>query len=56
VDHLPADWGDGFPNVWLGVTVESRPQLRRVELLSRIPAAVRWVSAEPLLQPLDFRP
>ena len=42
VDHLPADWGDGFPNVWLGVTVESRSHLRRVELLSRIPAAVRW--------------
>lgn len=56
VDHLPADWGDGFPNVWLGVTVESRPHLRRVELLSRIPAAVRFISAEPLLQLIDFRP
>ena len=21
-DHLPADWGDGYPNVWLGVSAE----------------------------------
>ena len=58
---LPDDWGDqysnneGYPNVWLGVTVEN--QLRaseRLGALVRIPAAARFVSAEPLLGSLDL--
>ena len=45
------------PNVWLGVTVESQAQLDRIEWLKKTPAAVRFVSFEPLLSeipPLDF--
>ncbi len=50
---LPADWGEGYPNVWLGVTVENRRSgLRRMEQLRSIPAKVRFLSAEPLLEDL----
>jgi protein gp37 len=37
------------PNVWLGVSVESPPYLWRVDRLRDVNAAVRFVSAEPLL-------
>jgi protein gp37 len=40
-------------NVWIGVSVEDATQLGRVEQLRTVPAAVRFVSAEPLLGPLD---
>ncbi len=50
---LPADWGDGYPNVWLGVTTENRKQgLPRISVLRTIPATVRFVSFEPLLEDL----
>ena len=50
--HLPADWDDGYPNVWLGVSVERDDYARRADELRKVPAAVRWVCAEPLLGPL----
>lgn len=37
------------PNVWIGVSVETRDYLWRVDYLRRVPAAIRFVSAEPLL-------
>ena len=47
---LPADWGDGWPNVWLGTTVENREEmLRRAPALRAVPAAIRFWSAEPLV-------
>ena len=50
---LPADWGGGYPNVWVGTTVEDRAHgLRRAALLREIPARVRFWSAEPLLEDL----
>lgn len=52
LEHLPADWGDGWPNVWLGVTIENRRFVHRAELLRQVPAVVRFISAEPLLGPL----
>ncbi len=48
--RLPHDWGEGYPNVWLGVTVGWKGGLNKMDTLRRIPAAVRWVSAEPLLE------
>lgn len=46
------------PNVWLGVTVEDRQYgLPRIEHLRRVPARVRFLSVEPLLEdlgPLDL--
>ena len=53
-----AGWSSIWPaNVWLGTTVEL--QKRGDELLphlARIPAAVRFLSCEPLLSALDLRP
>lgn len=46
-----------LPNVWLGVSVENQKTAdERVPLLLKCPAAVRWVSAEPLLSGLDIGP
>lgn len=54
---LPDDWGpDGYPNVWLGVTAGVSDSLRRLDSLEQIPAAVRFLSAEPLLEELDITP
>ncbi|MGH8506988.1 MAG: DUF5131 family protein [Terriglobales bacterium] len=45
----------GLPNVWLGVSVEDQATAdERIPLLLQTPAAVRWVSAEPLLSALDL--
>lgn len=44
--------GPAWPleNVWLGVTAENQPAYdERVELLRQTPAAVRWISVEPML-------
>lgn len=40
-------------NVWMGVTVENRRFVKRADRLREVPAAVRFISAEPLLGPLD---
>jgi protein gp37 len=50
--YLPEDWGEGWPNVWLGTTVESQAQAWRIAHLVRVPAAVRFLACEPLLGPL----
>ena len=43
-----------LPNVWLGVSVEDQRRAdERIPLLLDTPAAVRWISAEPLLSMLD---
>lgn len=39
-------------NVWMGVSVENQDHIDRVSYLRRVPAVVRFVSAEPLLGPL----
>lgn len=51
-DHLPADWGFGYENVWLGVSVEREDYLWRVDLVKRIPAQIHFLSVEPLLAPM----
>lgn len=44
-----------LPNVWLGVSVENQQYAdERIPLLLQTPAAVRWISAEPLLGPINF--
>lgn len=44
-----------LPNVWLGVSVENQAAAdERIPDLLRTPAAVRWLSAEPLLGPVDL--
>jgi len=39
-------------NVWLGVTVECRQSLPRIDLLRHLPASVKFLSCEPLLEDL----
>jgi len=41
-----------LPNVWLGVSIEQDRWVQRADLLRATPAAVRFISAEPLLEPL----
>lgn len=62
-DVLPDGWpGVGrrlpswpLPNVWLGVSVEDQARAdERIPLLLETPAAVRFISAEPLLSGLDL--
>lgn len=44
-----------LPNLWLGVSVENQAAAdERIPLLLSTPAAVRFVSAEPLLGPIDI--
>ena len=57
-DHLEAIEAiqRGLPNVWLGVSVEDQQRAdERIPLLLETPAAVRFISAEPLLGPVDLR-
>lgn len=52
---LPEDWGDGWPNVWLGVTAENQEFAdKRIPWLLAIPAAKRFVSIEPMLGAVDL--
>ena len=44
-----------LPNVWLGVSVEDQARAEeRVPVLLDTPAAILWISAEPLLGPIDL--
>jgi len=48
---------NGTPgNIWLGVTVESQKHEDRISALLQCPAAIHFISAEPLLGPVDFSP
>lgn len=48
-----ADFGAAPPNAWLGTTVEDRRHgVPRLDWLRRVPARIRFVSAEPLLEDL----
>lgn len=52
--HLARPWP--LPNVWLGVSCEDqRAADERIPLLLQTPAAVRFLSCEPLLGPIDLR-
>jgi protein gp37 len=48
-----ADQLEWSSNIWIGTSIEDERVVHRAEALRRIPAAIRFVSAEPLLGPLD---
>lgn len=47
-DELP--WTE---NIWFGTSIENMEVARRADALRSVPASVRFISAEPLLGPLD---
>lgn len=51
---LPADWGDGYPNVMMNVTCENQELLdKRVPYLLDLPARHRAFICTPMLGPID---
>lgn len=56
---LPRGWVDSpsqsWPNVWLGITCGTQAAADRdIPKLLAIPAAVRWLSIEPMLEPVSY--
>jgi len=50
---LPDDWGNGYPNVWLGTTVENQEIYdRNLPHLLSVPATKRFLSIEPIVGPI----
>jgi len=49
---LPNDWDGGYPNVWLGSSLD--PDDNHGMELFKIPARVKFLSLEPLLGPVDL--
>jgi protein gp37 len=57
--HRLAEVSDLLPwprNVWMGVSVEDEPAVARIHELRNVPAAVRFLSCEPLIGPLGKLP
>ena len=56
MNMVPPSWAEHLPfNVWVGVSVENQKTAdERIPLLLQIPAAVRFLSCEPLLGPVDL--
>lgn len=52
--HLPPNWGNGYQNVMLGVSISEQMYFERAVILSIIPARRRLIHASPLLEQLDF--
>lgn len=52
--YLPPDWSkDNYPNVAMGCTIENNDYADRAKDLTAIDAYIHFISAEPLLGPLD---
>lgn len=55
--RLPSNWSNGYPNVWLGVSVENQEMADlRIPQLMEIPAKLRFLSCEPLIGPVNLEP
>ena len=55
--HAPTDRGKGWPHVWLGTTMENQEEAnRRIPHLVAIPAAVRFLSVELMVEPVNVAP
>jgi len=56
IDHMRAGSKAPVKNIWLGVTAENQARAdERIPILLKIPAAVRFVSIEPMLEPVELR-
>jgi protein gp37 len=47
---------DWTPNIWLGTSVEDQRVVPRIKSLIGVPAAIRFLSIEPLIGPLEYLP
>ncbi|MGY3136739.1 protein gp37 [Bradyrhizobium sp. USDA 4501] len=55
-DYMRVRGGPILPNVWLGVSTERQKEAdERIPLLLQTPSTVRFISAEPLLGPINLR-
>ena len=55
IECLPADWGEGYDNVILCVTVENQARAdERLPLFAQIPCKHRWITCSPLLEEIDL--
>lgn len=60
-DCLPKDWGKGWPQVWLGVSVESQKQIDRIPALlkavnfSQGTNSILFLSIEPMISAINFK-
>lgn len=55
--QYPLEWPEKYPHVWIGITAENQEMAdKRIPVLLQIPAAVRFVSVEPMLGPIDLSP
>lgn len=53
--YMPSELVWPLPNVWLGVSIENQKWADiRIPYLLDTPAAIRWLSMEPLLNPIDL--
>lgn len=56
-EQLPADWGDGYPNVTIGVTCENQAAAdERLPFFLRQPVRHRVIICEPMLEAIDLSP
>lgn len=46
--------GDILPNVWLGTSIENAEVVSRIDHLRKVPAAIRFISFEPLIGPVGI--
>lgn len=51
---LPKDWGEGYSNVWLGVSIENNDYVSRADYLRKIPCKIKFISYEPALGSLNI--
>lgn len=53
-EHLPADWGEGWDNVWLGTSVGSNAGLQRIVDLHMVKSKTKFLSIEPMWGEVDL--
>lgn len=55
MDCVPEDWGEGYENVVVGCTVETRENAeKRLALFRTLPIKHRCITAQPLLERIDM--
>ena len=56
-ERLPADWGEGYPNVSIGVTCENQHVAdQRLPFFLGLPIRHKTIICEPMLEAVDFSP